>query len=328
MIVDEIPEGSTAVQIRSASRVVVSFGSSTVVALDATDSYHISTVPNVWEYSALDQKWSHYAIFSSAAQDVEIRWYLDDRTVAATARLSPLDLFRPGDEGAFWDFRPPYLFQDAAGTIPAVSLSDPVGYVTDLSGRGHHATQATSTKKPLLAIYSGAFGLAPDDVDDRTYATDPAPLRTTGAVTYGVAWAMDTGWGLNYNTLVCGSGTGTQYGYGPLGQGSATNNFYDPVTGSWRQWAHPTSRTPYVTLTARKNDGLTWITRVDGTEYTDVWPNQAAPSSSQNFMVVGSSLPGSAQFYIFAMFVIMRELSGSERRIAEDWLFDRARGLV
>ncbi|PTX39409.1 hypothetical protein IQ03_04979 [Gemmobacter caeni] len=42
------------------------------------------------------------------------------------------------------------LFQDAAGTIPAMSPGDPVGLARDLSGGGNHASQATALSKPRL----------------------------------------------------------------------------------------------------------------------------------------------------------------------------------
>ena len=42
------------------------------------------------------------------------------------------------------------LFQDAAGTTPVTVVSSPSG-ASDKSGRGNHATQATTTKGPQLS---------------------------------------------------------------------------------------------------------------------------------------------------------------------------------
>ena len=41
------------------------------------------------------------------------------------------------------------LFQNSGGTGAVSSVSDPVGYATDLSGNGNHFTQATGGNRPL-----------------------------------------------------------------------------------------------------------------------------------------------------------------------------------
>lgn len=43
------------------------------------------------------------------------------------------------------------LFQDSAGTTPVTAVEDPVGKILDKSGRGNHATQPTSGKRPKLS---------------------------------------------------------------------------------------------------------------------------------------------------------------------------------
>ena len=42
------------------------------------------------------------------------------------------------------------LFQDTAGTIPVTGVEQPVGLMLDKSGRGNHASQATTTARPIL----------------------------------------------------------------------------------------------------------------------------------------------------------------------------------
>jgi len=42
------------------------------------------------------------------------------------------------------------LFQDAAGTIPVTAVEQPVGRILDKSGRGNHASQATTTARGVL----------------------------------------------------------------------------------------------------------------------------------------------------------------------------------
>ena len=63
------------------------------------------------------------------------------------------------------------LFQDEAGTIPVTAVEQPVGRILDLSERGNHATQSTTTKRPVysrrvnLMGNSSASGFANYDVN-------------------------------------------------------------------------------------------------------------------------------------------------------------------
>lgn len=64
---------------------------------------------------------------------------------------SPINLFVAGEQGVWYDPSDfSTMFQDSAGTVPVTALNDPVGKILDKSGRGNHATQATSTKRPIL----------------------------------------------------------------------------------------------------------------------------------------------------------------------------------
>ncbi len=68
--------------------------------------------------------------------------------------LSSMDalLFSNGERGAWFDPSDmSTLFQDAAGTVPVTAVEQPVGKILDKSGRGNHATQATTTKRPVLS---------------------------------------------------------------------------------------------------------------------------------------------------------------------------------
>lgn len=65
---------------------------------------------------------------------------------------TPLAYFANGEQGAWYD--PSDLstqFQDSAGTVPVTAVEQPVGKVLDKSGRGNHATQGTTAKKPALS---------------------------------------------------------------------------------------------------------------------------------------------------------------------------------
>lgn len=61
-------------------------------------------------------------------------------------------LFYSNEQGAWYDPSDmSTLFQDAAGTVPVTAVEQPVGLVLDKSGRGNHATQATTTKRPIYS---------------------------------------------------------------------------------------------------------------------------------------------------------------------------------
>ena len=61
-------------------------------------------------------------------------------------------MFASGEPGAWYDPSDmSTLFQDSAGTVPVTAVEQPVGLILDKSGRGNHATQATTTKRPVLS---------------------------------------------------------------------------------------------------------------------------------------------------------------------------------
>lgn len=58
------------------------------------------------------------------------------------------------------------MFQDVAGTIPAV-VNSPVALVRDQSGNGIDAFNATLAQQPLLKLIAGCLALKFDNIDDR-----------------------------------------------------------------------------------------------------------------------------------------------------------------
>lgn len=80
---------------------------------------------------------------------------------------TPALLFTQGQQGAWYEPKPQYLFQDSAGTTPVTADGQPVGYMEDLSGNGNHATQATAASKPIYRTDGTLHWLEFDGVDDR-----------------------------------------------------------------------------------------------------------------------------------------------------------------
>lgn len=95
------------------------------------------------------------------------------------------ELFSNGEQGAVYEVSPEYLYQDAAGTIPVTASGDPVGYVRDLSGNGHHATQSVSASRPIYRTDGVLHWLEFDGVDDYlSLGTFPMPTDFWQALSY------------------------------------------------------------------------------------------------------------------------------------------------
>jgi hypothetical protein len=80
---------------------------------------------------------------------------------------SPHRLFFNGEQGAWYDPKPEYLYQDAAGTTAVTAGGDPVGNNDDRSPNDNDATQSVSAARPLYQTDGSLHWLAFDGVDDR-----------------------------------------------------------------------------------------------------------------------------------------------------------------
>lgn len=95
--------------------------------------------------------------------------------------ISPMSWWDPSDLTT--------LFQDSAGTIPVTADGDPVGYMADKSGNGRHATQVTSSKRPLYKTSGGLHWLLNDGVDDGFNFTSTSPISIYASLTFNKATA-------------------------------------------------------------------------------------------------------------------------------------------
>lgn len=95
-----------------------------------------------------------------------------------------VDMFGVSDEGALIPsinaaVAEGTIWQDAAMTILATSVDDPVGAIEDLSGNGNHFLQSTATARPLLKQdEKGNWYLWGDGVDDELIAADAITVGT------------------------------------------------------------------------------------------------------------------------------------------------------
>ena len=88
--------------------------------------------------------------------------------LGARPAWTPALLFASGAIGVWYDPSDiSTLFQDAAGTTPVTAYGQPVGRILDKSGNGIHATQSTSSARPLWQEdTNGKPGLKFDAVND------------------------------------------------------------------------------------------------------------------------------------------------------------------
>ena len=82
--------------------------------------------------------------------------------------FSPSRLFANGEQGVWYDPSDfSTMFQDSAGTTPVTAIEQPVGLILDKSGRGNHASQSTTTSRPILKQdETGRYYLFFDGADD------------------------------------------------------------------------------------------------------------------------------------------------------------------
>lgn len=103
------------------------------------------------------------------------------------AGFNPRTLFAASEPGAWYDPSDmSTLFQDSAGTVPVTAVEQPVGRILDKSGRGNHASQATTTNRPVLSRRVNLLTKTEEFVDAVWFkggAAVGAPAPTDGGLT-------------------------------------------------------------------------------------------------------------------------------------------------
>jgi hypothetical protein len=96
--------------------------------------------------------------------------------------FSPSSLFAAGEQGAWYDPSDySTLFQDSAGTTPVTAVEQFVGLMLDKSGRGNHAFQTTSAKRPKLAARYNLLTYSEDMGNAAWSGTTTVTTNTTTA---------------------------------------------------------------------------------------------------------------------------------------------------
>ena len=125
-------------------------------------------------------------------------------------------LFAASEPGTWYDPSDmSTLFQDSAGTVPVTAVEQPVGRILDKSGRGNHATQATTTKRPIYSrrvnLLLGSTTLATQSITTLS-AAHKLVFSGTGSVTLSGTATGVYGAGVHSITTTAGALTLTVSG--------------------------------------------------------------------------------------------------------------------
>lgn len=123
--------------------------------------------------------------------------------------FTPERLFRSGEQGVWYDPSDmATMFQDAAGTIPVTAVEQPVGRILDKSGRGNHASQSTSSSRPVLSARVNML-LATETLATQSVTTlaTQYTLRFTGTGSITLSGTATGAYTAGTHTITCTAGT-------------------------------------------------------------------------------------------------------------------------
>lgn len=118
-------------------------------------------------------------------------------------------LFSGSEQGAWYDPSDmSTLFQDNAGTTPVTAVEQPVGRMLDKSGRGNHASQATTTNRPVLSRRVNLL-LATATLATQSMTTTAAAytLAFSGAGSVTLSGAATGTFGAGTHVITCTAGS-------------------------------------------------------------------------------------------------------------------------
>lgn len=235
-------------------------------------------------------------------------YYAQMAAAAASAVFAPESLFAAGEQGALYDSSDfSTMFQDSAGTTPVTAVGQPVGLLKDKSGRGNHASQATSTKRPLLQVDgAGKYYLQFDGVDD---------FLITGAINFTATSKMTAFMGVSVVNGLYRLFTTTTVG-GSFGSYTSSTDLVTSIRGNTGGFKTETN-TFSAPLTSKSivvaaadmvaaTGATTTTLRVNGVSLTPTTP-ASGPTDGGTFnttpIVFGGdgSTPCNGKFYAFAM---------------------------
>lgn len=231
-------------------------------------------------------------------------------------------LFAAGEQGAWYDPSDlSTLFQDSAGTVPVTAVEQPVGLILDKSGRGNHAIQPTTTKRPLLKIDgNGKYYLRFDGIDDALYTSSINFIATDKmTVVAGVRKLSDAAPGMVVELSVdLNSSSGSFFLLAPYAANTAGYSYNN--YGTLRAHALPPSNYPAPitnTLTALGNiSGDKSILRINAQQVAILNIDQGTGNYGNYPLFIGSRGGTSLPFNGHLGSLIIRGASSTDAEIA------------
>ncbi len=240
--------------------------------------------------------------------------------LGAGGAFSPSASFFAGAQGFAYDLSDASkLYVDSARTVQVATAGDLIGSVSDLSGNGNHASQATGASKPAWQTTYATF----DGFDD-FWSTASLNFTATDKVTVvaGVRKLSDAETGM---ILELSQNAGTN-----------TNSFYLANSGATPNWAvnsrgsaapasavGSTGAAPNTAVVSAQCDisGDSLVIRGNGAQLSRSVADQGTGNYGNYPLYIGrrggSSLPFNGRIY--RMIVIGRLLNATELARAERW---------
>lgn len=172
--------------------------------------------------------------------------------------FNPSRLFRGGVPGVWFDPSDlSTLFQDTAGTIQVTGVEQPVGLMLDKSGNGKHASQATTTARPILSarynlltatdtlVGGGWAALAPNTtvtsgfsspLGENTAARVQMPATSGGLLNHPFNATAGHTYRLRFLARRAGTSTSFSFGFSATSSGAPANVTVTNLGDVWREF--------------------------------------------------------------------------------------------
>jgi hypothetical protein len=225
---------------------------------------------------------------------------------------TPASLFANGEDGCWLDpSDATSLFQNSNGTGAVTATSDPVGRISDKSGRGKHLTQATAGARPT---WNSAGYIQTDGSSQYIYTT---------SIPWTSAWTLIAAFQSTSTAAGRLFGRDTYQSLFDANDGTAT--WYASGSTTAVPIARQPRNLPHI-LTHRRTDDSTAIVRWDGYQVASFNPTEV---SNVDYLVIGAqtifgATKGAVRCY--GLVLVNRALTDVEVQQAEAYFTGKIAG--
>lgn len=226
------------------------------------------------------------------------------------ATLTPMGalLFGSGEQGVWYDPSDmSTLFQDSAGTTPVTAVEQPVGRILDKSGRGNHATQVTTTKRPIYSRRVNEL-LATTTLATQSVTTRAASYRLvfSGAGSVTLSGTASGVYGAGTHSITCTAGSLTLTVSGTVQDASLTLATDTHLPYQWVNTATDYDADPVKFPAYLRFDGVDDALQTGNIDFTStdkmtVWAGFTKLSDAANGLVYEFGSPESVNSGSFSM---------------------------